>query len=115
MAQFEFLLVDGVILSAAAFQAERRISPAHPSVYERSLNRLNCAGFRDDAPQEAGRFKLSHYGFRPFAQFMTEKQSEHSKTTNSKPIPHIPLPFKEVIADVLKVKPPEQKKKRKIT
>jgi len=27
------------------------------------------------------------------------------KTTNSKPIPHIPLPFKEVIADVLKVKP----------
>jgi len=30
--------------------------------------------------------------------------------TNSKPIPHIPLPFKEVIADVLKVKPPERKK-----
>jgi hypothetical protein len=27
------------------------------------------------------------------------------KITNSKPIPHIPLPFKEVIADVLKVKP----------
>jgi len=30
------------------------------------------------------------------------------KTTNSKPIPHIPFPFKEVIADVLKVKPPEK-------
>jgi hypothetical protein len=30
------------------------------------------------------------------------------KTTNSKPIPHIPLPFKEVMADVLKVKPPEK-------
>jgi hypothetical protein len=29
-------------------------------------------------------------------------------TTNSKPVPHIPLPFKEVIADVLKVKPPEK-------
>jgi hypothetical protein len=28
------------------------------------------------------------------------------KITNSKPIPHIPLPFKEVIADVLKVRPP---------
>jgi transcriptional regulator with XRE-family HTH domain len=26
------------------------------------------------------------------------------RITNSKPIPHIPLPFKEVIADVLKVK-----------
>jgi hypothetical protein len=33
------------------------------------------------------------------------------KVTNSKPIPHIPLPFKEVIADVLKVKPPEKSKK----
>ena len=30
------------------------------------------------------------------------------KVTNSKPIPHIPLPFKEVIADVLKVKPQEK-------
>ncbi len=33
---------------------------------------------------------------------------ELKKTTNSKPIPHIPLPFREVIADVLKVKPPEK-------
>jgi len=33
---------------------------------------------------------------------MTEK-----KTTNSKPIPHIPLPFEEVMKDVLKVKPQE--------
>jgi len=39
-----------------------------------------------------------------------EKQHE-GKVTNSKPIPHIPLPFKEVIADVLKVKPPEKPKK----
>jgi hypothetical protein len=38
---------------------------------------------------------------------MTEK-----KITNSKPIPHIPLPFKEVIADVLKVKPPEKPEKK---
>jgi hypothetical protein len=32
------------------------------------------------------------------------------QVTNSKPVPHIPLPFKEVIADVLKVKPPEKQK-----
>jgi hypothetical protein len=41
---------------------------------------------------------------------MTEDESK--KTTNSKPIPHIPLPFKEVMADVLKVKPPEKKQTR---
>jgi len=35
------------------------------------------------------------------------------KVTNSKPIPHIPLPFKEVMADVLKVKPPARKPKAK--
>jgi hypothetical protein len=34
--------------------------------------------------------------------------AEPKKITNSKPIPHIPLPFKEVIAGVLKVKPPEK-------
>jgi len=40
---------------------------------------------------------------------MTEKQQEVEKrVTNAKPIPHIPLPFKEVMADVLKVKPPEK-------
>jgi hypothetical protein len=33
-------------------------------------------------------------------------------TKNSRPIPHIPLPFKEVIADVLKVKPPEKPPRR---
>ena len=33
-------------------------------------------------------------------------REDHKKVTNSKPIPHIPLPFTEVIADVLKVKPP---------
>jgi hypothetical protein len=38
-------------------------------------------------------------------------KTELKKVTNSKPIPHIPLPFKEVIADVLKVKPPEKPKK----
>jgi hypothetical protein len=32
------------------------------------------------------------------------------KITNSKPIPHIPLPFKEVMKDVLKVKPPTKPK-----
>ena len=35
------------------------------------------------------------------------------KITNSKPIPHIPLPFKEVMADVLKVKPPEKNSTKK--
>jgi hypothetical protein len=39
--------------------------------------------------------------------------SDEKKITNSKPIPHIPLPFKEVIGDVLKVKPPEKKKPEK--
>jgi hypothetical protein len=37
------------------------------------------------------------------------KASER-KITNSKPIPHIPLPFKEVMTDVLKVKPPNKQK-----
>jgi hypothetical protein len=41
---------------------------------------------------------------------MSEPQK---KITNSKPIPRIPLPFKEVIADVLKVKPPEKMAKPK--
>jgi hypothetical protein len=46
---------------------------------------------------------------------MTDKQQEDpsKRITNSKPIPHIPLPFKEVIADVLKVKPPEKPQKGK--
>jgi hypothetical protein len=35
------------------------------------------------------------------------------RTTNAKPIPHIPLPFKEVIADVLKVKPKKQTTRQK--
>jgi hypothetical protein len=39
---------------------------------------------------------------------MTDK-----RITNSKPIPHIPLPFKEVMADVLKVKPPEKQKSKR--
>jgi hypothetical protein len=40
-------------------------------------------------------------------------QEDAKKITNAKPIPHIPLPFKEVIADVLKVKPPEKDKPKK--
>lgn len=36
-----------------------------------------------------------------------------TRITNSKPIPHIPLPFREVIADVLKVKPQPKPAKRK--
>jgi hypothetical protein len=39
---------------------------------------------------------------------VTNKMEPTNKITNSKPIPHIPLPFREVIADVLKVKPPEK-------
>lgn len=41
---------------------------------------------------------------------MTEEAAEQ-EIANSKPIPHIPLPFKEVMADVLKVKPPAKIKK----
>jgi hypothetical protein len=39
--------------------------------------------------------------------------NKQPRTTNSKPIPHIPLPFKEVMADVLKVKPPEKEPRTK--
>ena len=39
--------------------------------------------------------------------------AEDKKITNSKPIPHIPLPFEEVMKDVLKVKPPEKGKPQK--
>ncbi len=48
---------------------------------------------------------------------MTPQRNElpepERKVTNSKPIPHIPLPFKEVMKDVLKVKPPEKPTKTK--
>jgi hypothetical protein len=44
---------------------------------------------------------------------MREQDNPGKRTTNSKPIPHIPLPFKEVIADVLKVKPPQKAKAEK--
>jgi hypothetical protein len=40
-------------------------------------------------------------------------KQEAKRITSSKPIPHIPLPFKEVMADVLKVKPPEKEPKKK--
>src|ERR1035437_4088361 len=36
-----------------------------------------------------------------------------TRATNSKPIPHIPLPFEEVMKDVLKVKPPTKLPKSK--
>ncbi len=38
--------------------------------------------------------------------------NKQPRVTNSKPIPHIPLPFKEVIVDVFKVKPPEKPAKK---
>jgi hypothetical protein len=41
------------------------------------------------------------------------KQENTKKITNSKPIPHIPLPFDEVMADVLKVKPEPKPTKNK--
>jgi hypothetical protein len=44
---------------------------------------------------------------------MEKKIEQPQKITNSKPIPHIPLPFKEVMKDVLKVKPPQKPKKGK--
>lgn len=43
-------------------------------------------------------------------QLHSQQQEAPKRVTNSKPIPHIPLPFKEVIADVLKVKPPQKTK-----
>jgi len=47
------------------------------------------------------------------ANKMSNQQESQKKITNAKPIPHIPLPFKEVIVDVLKVKPPEKHPKSK--
>jgi hypothetical protein len=41
---------------------------------------------------------------------MRDQEPNRKRTTNSKPIPHIPLPFKEVMKDVLKVKPPNKTK-----
>lgn len=35
------------------------------------------------------------------------------KITNEKPIPHIPIPFKELISDVLKVEPPKKNPPKK--
>ena len=35
------------------------------------------------------------------------------QATNEKPIPHIPLPFEEVMKDVLKVKPPKKQPRSK--
>jgi hypothetical protein len=44
---------------------------------------------------------------------MNGRTQEHAKkTTNPKPILHIPLPIKEVLADVLKVKPPDKPKRK---
>ncbi len=38
-------------------------------------------------------------------------EPQPNRVTNSKPIPNIPLPLKEVIADVLKMKPPPRAEK----
>jgi len=35
-----------------------------------------------------------------------KRSSKWEPTGNAKPIPHIPLPFEEVVSDVLKIKPP---------
>ncbi len=40
-------------------------------------------------------------------------QESEEKITNSKPIPHIPLPFREVMADLIKVKPPKKPKAKR--
>ncbi len=39
---------------------------------------------------------------------MAENTTDRKKITNSKPIPHILLPFNEPIANVLEVKPPDK-------
>jgi hypothetical protein len=44
---------------------------------------------------------------------MANREANEKRVTNSKPIPHIPLPFKEVMTDVLKVKPPDKEVKAK--
>jgi len=64
---FEFLmaspLVDGVILSAAVVQAERRISRSDAVCNERSLDPLvKTRALRDDALQDL-EFKLSNCQF----------------------------------------------------
>jgi len=42
----------------------------------------------------------------------TQKNDRIGRSSSAKPIPHIPLPFEEVMKDVLKVKPPENPKAR---
>jgi hypothetical protein len=44
-----------------------------------------------------------------------QSREEPKRITSSKPIPHIPLPFKEVLRDVLKAKLPEKPPKKKIS
>jgi hypothetical protein len=56
---------------------------------------------------------LTQSRVRGLMKSTSTQQSNSTRTTNSKPIPHIPLPFKEVMADVLKVKPPEKETKGK--
>jgi hypothetical protein len=43
---------------------------------------------------------------------IANEQEKPKRVTNAKPIPHIPLPFREVMADVLKVRPPEKPQKQ---
>lgn len=56
---------------------------------------------------------LTLYCLQLFNKGKNVKRENEKRVTNSKPIPHIPLPFKEVIADVLKVKPPAKQAKKK--
>jgi hypothetical protein len=41
-----------------------------------------------------------------------QKNDRIGRSSSAKPIPHIPLPFDEVMKDVLRVKPPEKPKKK---
>jgi hypothetical protein len=49
----------------------------------------------------------------PARQTRPETLQHPDRVTNSKPIPHIPLPFEEVMKDVLKVKPPKNEASKK--
>lgn len=77
MSQFEFRMassfVDGVILSVAAFRAERRISRYYTVCNGRSLGPLvRTRALRDDALQ-ASEFKMTHYWV--FAEEVPKKES----------------------------------------
>jgi hypothetical protein len=43
---------------------------------------------------------------------MAQKNDQIGRIKNSKPVPHIPLPFEEVMKDVLKMKLPKKETKQ---